>query len=83
MSNEDELLQAALDHHRDGRLREAAESYLKVLDVHPGHTDALYLLGVVAHQIGNHDYAVELLRQVLAGAPDDHRRVLAVLAFLR
>ncbi|MBZ5620285.1 MAG: tetratricopeptide repeat protein [Acidobacteriia bacterium] len=73
MTSEDELFREALDHHRDGRLQEASQLYLKILQARPGQADALYLLGVVAHQTGNHAQAVELLRQALAAAPDDVR----------
>ena len=73
MTSEDDLFQHAVDHHRSGRLKEAGELYQQLLAARPGHTEALYLLGVIAHQAGSHAQAVELLCQVLAIAPDDVR----------
>ncbi len=73
MKSEDDCFQQALDHHRAGRLPEAAEFYQKVLQANAGHADALYLLGVIAHQAGQHAPAVELTVRALAIAPDDVR----------
>ena len=73
MTREDDWFREALDHHRAGRLPEAAGLYQKVLTASPGHTDALYLLGAIAHQTGHHAQAVELSRRALAAAPDDAR----------
>jgi protein O-GlcNAc transferase len=73
MTTEDDWFREALDHHRAGRLPEAAELYQKVLKASPGQTDALYLLGVIAHQTGYHAQAVELNCRALAITPDDVR----------
>lgn len=66
----DDRLREGLDHHRHGRLAEAAASYRAVLHRVPGHPDALHLLGVVAHQAGDHDGAVELIERALERLPD-------------
>ena len=60
-----DLLAAGLEHHRAGRLAEAEVWYRRVLVAQPNHADALHLLGVVAHQLGRHDLAVELIRQAI------------------
>jgi predicted O-linked N-acetylglucosamine transferase (SPINDLY family) len=73
MTSEDDWFREALDHHRAGRLHEAAQLYQKVLKANPGQADALYLLGAIAHQTGYHAQAVELCRRALAAAPDDAR----------
>ena len=56
-----EALQAGLDHHRAGRLREAEKLYRHVLEMHPGHASARHLLGLIAFQAGRHEQALELL----------------------
>lgn len=66
MPTEDYRLQQAVDHHQAGRLEQAAELYRSVLRGNPIQPDALYLLGVIAHQTENHQQAVELIRCALA-----------------
>ncbi len=48
-------------HHRAGRLQEAAAIYRKVLTFDSRNPDALHLLGVIAHQVGNPRQAVEYI----------------------
>lgn len=48
-------------HHRGGRLQEAAAIYRKVLSLDARNPDALHLLGVIAHQLGNPRQAVEYI----------------------
>lgn len=62
-----------MDHHRAGRLEQARERYKKILRATPAHVDALYLLGVIAHQTGQPAQAVELMRRSLAVVPDQAR----------
>jgi predicted O-linked N-acetylglucosamine transferase (SPINDLY family) len=50
-------------------LEEAEACYQQVLAVQPKHADALHLRGVVAHQAGRHDLAIELMRQALKQNP--------------
>jgi tetratricopeptide (TPR) repeat protein len=59
------LLGAGLEHQRAGRLAEAEACYRQVLAVQPDQADALHLLGVIAHQVGRHDLAVELIGQAI------------------
>jgi Flp pilus assembly protein TadD len=56
---------AALVHHRAGRLPEAEAIYRQVLAKDPNYTDALHLLGSLAAQIGRHDDAIELLKKAI------------------
>ena len=59
------LLAAGVAHHRAGRLREAETCYRQVLAVEADHAEALHLMGVIAHQIGRHDVAVELIGRAI------------------
>jgi predicted TPR repeat methyltransferase len=63
------LLQAAIAHHRAGRLTEASEGYRAVLAQAPEHAHALNFLGMIALQAGAHDDAVRLLGRAIAAAP--------------
>lgn len=65
----DRLLQAAIRHHQAGRLRDAEPIYRDVLARDPDHPDALALLGLVAHQTGDHSTAIGLIERSLEFAP--------------
>jgi predicted O-linked N-acetylglucosamine transferase (SPINDLY family) len=60
-----EMLSEALQHHQAGRLPEAEALYRQVLQAHPDHHEALYRLGLIAHQTGRHDDAVEYLGRAI------------------
>ena len=54
-------MQAAVDHHRNGRLQDAERLYRQVLLAHPDQPDALHLLGSIASQVGQPEAAVALI----------------------
>ena len=64
-----ESLTIALQHHQAGRLQEAEVVYRQILQTQPQHPDALHLLGVVAHQRGCDDVAIELIAKAIALNP--------------
>jgi tetratricopeptide (TPR) repeat protein len=55
----------ALQFHQRGQLAEAERIYRQVLELDPHHADSLHLLGVLAHQVGRDDIAVELIRRAI------------------
>ena len=59
-------LQQALALHQAGRLTEAEAGYRQALAEQPGNPDALHFLGVVAHQSGRHEDAIDLIQQAIA-----------------
>jgi len=63
--NIDQAIDLALQHHQDGRLQQAEAIYRNVLQTQPKHADALHLLGMVAHQVGNNEAAVELISRAI------------------
>jgi Flp pilus assembly protein TadD len=66
------LVEAALVHHRAGRLGEAEALYRKALATETGNFDALHMLGVLYQQNGESAKAVESIEQALAIAPGNH-----------
>ncbi len=46
---------AGLEHHRAGRLDAAEAAYRRALAADGAHTEALHLLGVLAHQSARHE----------------------------
>ncbi|PWC39215.1 tetratricopeptide repeat protein [Azospirillum sp. TSO35-2] len=70
MDKIEQTLAVATEHHRAGRTEEAERLYRDVLDVSPGHPDALHLLGVLALQSGQPDEAVDRIGQAVAGDGD-------------
>jgi predicted O-linked N-acetylglucosamine transferase (SPINDLY family) len=64
-----EMLDRALQHHRAGRVQEAEALYRQILQAQPRHPNALHLLGLIAHQVGQHGAAVDLISQAIAVNP--------------
>jgi tetratricopeptide (TPR) repeat protein len=62
-------LNRALDLHQRGLLDDASRQYQTILAGNPDHPDALHLFGVLAHQLGNHARAAELIERAIAAAP--------------
>ena len=51
--------------HRQGRLEEAKNIYLQVLQRRPDSVRALHLLGAIHHQQGDHEAAIELIGRAI------------------
>jgi len=62
-------LDQAITHHRSGQLDAAERGYRSLLDVEPGHPDALHLLGVTLGQRGQLGEALRLIEEALARRP--------------
>ncbi|MBA5687496.1 tetratricopeptide repeat protein [Rugamonas apoptosis] len=65
-----DAFQLAMTVHRRGQPGLAARHYRAILQVAPGHADALHYLGVAQHQLGQHDDALRLITRALELAPD-------------
>src|SRR5580658_106661 len=61
----------AIEHHQAERLADAEAIYREILAVQPNHAEALHHLGVIAHQVGRHDFAAEWIRRSLDLNPNN------------
>lgn len=76
-------LQTAIDHHRAGRLVEAAAICRDLLAQNPNDANALNLLGVISSQTGNPDAAAEFLNRAIQFQPDHALAHNNLVLFLR
>lgn len=60
------LFDQALARHREGRLPDARSLYERILRMEPDHADALHLLGLIAHQTGDHETALQRIGRAIA-----------------
>jgi protein O-GlcNAc transferase len=58
-------IRTAVQHHQAGRLAEAEAIYREILSIDSDYFDALHLLGVIAHQVGQYDEAVRLIGKAI------------------
>ena len=61
-----EALSAATQQHQAGQLQAAEQIYRQILAVEPDHPHALHQLGLLAHQSGRPDVAVEFVLRAIA-----------------
>ncbi|WP_420477338.1 tetratricopeptide repeat protein, partial [Noviherbaspirillum sp. ST9] len=59
-------VEAALEHHRAGRLAEAEQIYRRVLQEQPTNIDALHSFGLLFHQRGDHTTAEFLIQRAIS-----------------
>ena len=65
MSTIPEAFSIAVEHHRAGRVEAAEPIYRRILELDPDHAYALHLLGVLVHQSGQHEQAIEYLETAI------------------
>ena len=61
-----DAMRRAIEHHRAGRLEDAAQAYVEVLRARPDDADALQLLAMVMHALGHSADALDLLDRAVA-----------------
>jgi len=61
----DQLIQNAIVRHQAGHLQEAEAVYQNILREQPENEDALQLLGLIAHQTGMNEIAVDLIEKAI------------------
>lgn len=65
------LLREASKLHQAGYIQEAVAKCMSILEKYPNYHRAMYLLGIIAHQIGQYDLALSYFKQTLAIKPND------------
>ena len=65
-----EAMAKVIDHLKEGRVRDAGALCRYVLEVEPGHPDALHYAGMLAHKVGYNEEAISLMRRSLEIVPD-------------
>jgi tetratricopeptide (TPR) repeat protein len=70
MQSVTQMFDLALRYHQGGNLQQADLLYRQILRADPWHAEALHLLGVIAHQIGKSDLAVDYIKKALRIRPD-------------
>ncbi len=66
----DDLLGQAIKSHRQGNLAAAEKIYRAILRIIPQQPDACHFLGVLLHQIGRSESAVESIKRAIAINPN-------------
>jgi predicted TPR repeat methyltransferase len=66
----DEAMAIAVDCMKQGRFSEADAICRAMLELEPGHPDALHYSGVLAHRRGDNEAAIALIRQSLERVPE-------------
>ena len=61
----DAKLQQAISLYQIGQLQQAEQICQQILKGFPQHADALHLLGVIAHQVGDYRIATSLITQAI------------------
>jgi tetratricopeptide (TPR) repeat protein len=73
--------------HQAGRLAEAERVYRQILAAQPGHSDSLYLLGIISYQRGDYALALDQIGLALDTNPDNglawNQRGLALMRLNR
>jgi predicted O-linked N-acetylglucosamine transferase (SPINDLY family) len=64
-----DALKTALAYQQAGNLAQAEALYKQILKDHPDNADAWHFLGLIAHQIGKHDIAEQLILKALNLSP--------------
>jgi predicted O-linked N-acetylglucosamine transferase (SPINDLY family) len=82
-SDADRAVAEGIQHHQAGRLAEAEAQYRQALAADAAHAEALHLLGLIAHQCGHHDAAIQLISQAIQGANDRPHYYLHLAAALQ
>ncbi len=78
----DEALQVAVQLHRLSQLGDAETIYRRILEALPEHPDAQHFLGILLHQRGRNDEAIERIEESIRldpSLPDRHNNLGNVL----
>lgn len=63
------LLERAIQYHQLEQLAKAQAMYKQILEINPNHPDSLHLLGLIEHQTGNNEEAVNYINMAVHNDP--------------
>src|SRR4051812_19662564 len=66
----EDALMFAISLHKSGELDDAERLYRRILEVAPEQPDALHFLGVLSHQRGQSEAALDFIRKSIAIEPE-------------
>ena len=61
-----QALALAVQHHQAGNLQQAEQIYRQILQVDANQADALHFLGLIAHQVGKNDIAIDYITKAIS-----------------
>lgn len=64
-------IQSAFENYQAGNFEEAENICREILNVQPGDTEVLHLLGLISHKLGNYDSALENIKKAIKLNPND------------
>ena len=65
----DSIFKKAVQYHQSGHLHEAEQIYHRILEIEADHSDALHLLGLIAHQTDKNEKAAALISKAIDVSP--------------
>ncbi|MEK6879659.1 MAG: tetratricopeptide repeat protein [Nanoarchaeota archaeon] len=66
----EQALKLAVKKHNEGRINEAEIIYREILNKNPNNSEALHLLGLIAHQTGDSANAINLINKAIKSNPN-------------
>ena len=81
-SSLEQVLQRAVSHHQAGRLQEAEELYLAILQTEPAHPDANHNMGVLAVHRGQAAVGLPYFEAALGASPEQPHHWLSYIETL-
>ena len=66
----EEALQLGIQHLDAGQLQEAENIFQQILNKYPNQPVALHMMGLIAHQVGKNDAAVDFMTRSIEVKPD-------------
>ena len=70
MNSAEQDLNTARQHHAAGQFVQAESLYQNILQTVPDHAETLHLLGILSHQVGKVENAIDFMNRALASKPD-------------
>ena len=66
----DNTLETAAREQKSGNIQQAKQLYMQVLERFPENYFSLFSLGIIEHQMGNHEAAIKLIQNAIEINPE-------------